>query len=152
MAKALKRVLLAGVGGLVAIVALLFIAGAVIGYGSAQGAIDPQAGTPIIMGVTALLLMIGAFWLGVFWMRAIDEAAREAHKWAWYWGGTAGMAVGGVFMLMSAIPREASIPFPLLMSDTPDPAGYAASGAFALMMLMTLGYSIAWAVWWLRHR
>lgn len=152
MAKALKRVLLAGAGGLVAILALVLIASVAIGYGSAHGAIDRDMGVPIVMGVSALLLMVGAFWLGVFWMRVIDEAAREAHKWAWYWGGTAGMAVGGVFMLLSAIPREAPIPFPLLMSDTPDPAGYAASGAFILMMLMTLGYSIAWAVWWLRHR
>jgi hypothetical protein len=74
MAKGLKRVILAGVGGLVALLALLFVVGAVIGFASAKGAIDPKAGMPIVMGT------------------------------------------------------------------------------FALMLLMTVSYSIAWAIWWWRHR
>ena len=152
MAKGLKRVILAGVGGLVALLALLFVVGAVIGFASAKGAIDPKAGMPIVMGTFALLVMAGSFWIGVLWMRSIDEAAREAHKWAWYWGGTAGMALGGVLMLLSAVPRQTPIQVPLAFGGIPDPAGYAATGAFALMILMTVSYSIAWAIWWWRHR
>lgn len=152
MAKGLKRVIMIGLGGLLAILLAVFLATAAIGYGTAQGAISVGASVPLFMGVVALLLMVGAFWIGVLWMRSIDEAAREAHKWAWYWGGTAGMAVGGVFMLLSAVPRETPLQVPLIMGGTPDPAGYAATGAFGLMMLMTLGYSIAWAIWWWRHR
>ncbi|RZJ04330.1 MAG: hypothetical protein EON89_08240 [Brevundimonas sp.] len=148
----MKRVILVGVGGLAALLVLLTLVGAAIGYASAKGAIDASAGMPLVIGAFALLVMAGSFWIGVLWMRSIDEAAREAHKWAWYWGGTAGMAVGGVLMLLSAIPRRAPLQVPLAFGGVPDPAGYAATGAFGLMMIMTLGYSIAWAIWWWRHR
>jgi hypothetical protein len=148
MARGLKSTVMVAIGGLIALLLVLFLVGTAIGYGS----ISMGAGVPLLVGGVALLLMVGAFWVGVLWMRSIDEAAREAHKWAWYWGGTAGMAVGGALMLLTIVPRDVPLRVPLILGDTPDPAGYAASGAFGLMMLMTLGYSVAWAVWWLRHR
>ena len=79
-----------------------------------------------------------------------DEAAREAHKSAWYWGGTAGMAVGGVAMVLSRLPQAASIRIPTL--GDPTPAGYAATGAMMMLCLMLLGYTLAWAWWWLARR
>ena len=152
MAKGLKNVLILGLSGLLAICLILVLAGIAVGYGSERGGPSAEASVPFVMVGLALVLMTGSFWIGVLWMRSIDEAAREAHKWAWYWGGTAGMAVGGVLMLLSGIPRRSPLQVPLVMGGTPDPAGYAASGAFALMMMMTLGYTIAWAIWWWRHR
>lgn len=148
MARGLKNVAMIGLGGLIAVLLLLFLVGTAVSYGS----VSVGASVPILMGGVAILLMTGAFWVGVLWMRSIDEAAREAHKWAWYWGGTAGMSLGGALMLLAVIPRDTPVQIPLVLGTTPDPAGYAASGAFGLMMLMTLGYSLAWVVWWLRHR
>lgn len=148
MAKGLKSMAMIGIGGLLAFFLILFILGMAVSYGSTSA----RTSASLLMGGVAVILMTGAFWTGVIWMRSIDEAAREAHKWAWYWGGTAGMALGGVLMLLSVIPRETPVQIPLVLGETADPAGYAASGAFALMMLMSLGYSVAWAIWWLRHR
>ena len=38
-----------------------------------------------------------------------DEAAREAHKAAWYWGGSGGMAVGGVLICLATLPQAGVI-------------------------------------------
>ncbi|MNE97170.1 hypothetical protein D3C80_1954760 [compost metagenome] len=85
-------------------------------------------------------------------MSSIDEAAQEAHKWAWFWGGSSGMAVGGVLVIMASLPQSAMIQIPAWYSDRTDPAAYAATGAFAMLTLMLIGYTVAWAWWWLGRR
>ena len=40
--------------------------------------------------------------------RDASEAAQEAHKWAWFWGGSSGMAVGGVFVILASNTPTAS--------------------------------------------
>src|SRR5690606_7138164 len=37
------------------------------------------------------------------WWRGLDEAAKEAHKWAWWWGGTLGFVVGGAAVVIAAL-------------------------------------------------
>lgn len=152
MAKGLKRVLMLGAAGFVGILALLFVAGVAIGYLSAHGAVDVNAAAPWVLGAFAIAISIGSLWLGSAWMRSIDEAAQEAHKWAWYWGGSTGMTVGCALLALSGMPRETELSFPLPPGMTPDPAGYAAAGAFAMLLLMIIGYAVAWAFWWWRRR
>lgn len=107
-----------------------------------------------LTGLTGLLVnllingmaMAVAMVLCVWWWRRIDEAAREAHKWAWWWGGCSGMAVGGAALLTL-----------ILRDDDPLLAGMAGSQVLALGMALTLGfllvgYSIAWLVWWAQRR
>jgi hypothetical protein len=148
----LKRVLLGSLVGVVAVLGLLLLATVGVGVMAANDVIDTQHGILAVMGFFAVLIMVGAFVIGVFWMRSIDEAAREAHKWAWYWGGTAGMSLGGVLMILSSLPQASGFTLPVVFGGRADPAGYAATGAFAMMMLMVIGYTIAWAIWWWRHR
>ena len=100
MAKGLKSVFLWSAVGLAALIALLFVGAAVVGYFSAQGSVDEDRAIFWVMGVFVVLIMIGAMVAGAAWMRSIDEAAREAHKAAWYWGGSGGMAVGGVLLCL----------------------------------------------------
>lgn len=98
--------------------------------------------------VALVVLMAAAFAISAGWMRSIDEAAQEAHKSAWYWGGSAGLAVGGVFIILAALPQAARWGGLPALWGRSDPAAYAATGAFALMTLMMAGYGIAWAIWW----
>lgn len=150
MSKQLKRVLVRSVIGMVVVLAVVFIAAVAVGYFAAHGSVDADRAVVWIMAPFAVVAMIGAFWIGAAWMRSIDEAAQEAHKAAWYWGGTAGMALGGVPLILTVLPQAETLDLPALAGRT-DPAAYMATGAFAMMMLMTLGYIVVWAWWWLRR-
>lgn len=152
MPQGLKRVALFTVLGFVGLVLVLVLAGVALGFLAAHGAVDPAAGLVWIMGGFAVLMMIGALAVGVGWMRSIDEAAREAHKSAWFWGGSAGMAVGGVAIILAALPQAEQAFVPSWFAGRSDPAAYAATGAFGMMGLMLVGYTIAWAWWWWKRR
>ncbi len=152
MAKGLKSVFLWSGAGLAVLIVLMFVAAAAVGYLAAQGDLDPDRAMVWVMGVFLTLLTVGSMAVGVAWMRSIDEAAREAHKSAWYWGGSGGMALGGFLVCLATLPRAASIHIPSWIDGRTDPAAYAATGAFAILLLMLIGYILAWAWWWLRRR
>lgn len=104
-----------------------------------------------MVGLAVLFTAIGAVTLSVLWMRTIDEAAREAHKWAWFWGGSSGMGVGLIGVVLATMPHAASLRIPGFAGRS-DPAAYAATGAYIIVLLVMLGYAIAWAWWWLGKR
>lgn len=149
MAKGLKSVFLWSAVGLAALIALLLVGAAVVGYLSARGGIDEDRAIVWVMGAFVILVMTGAMVAGAAWMRSIDEAAREAHKAAWYWGGSGGMAVGGVLLCMATLPQAAAIRIPSWLDGRTDPAAYAAIGGFGMMLLMLIGYAVVWAWWWI---
>jgi len=134
----------------------LFILAGVAGFlsGVVSGATGDTSDRPLIwgMGAFAVLAMIGAMAVSVFWMRNIDEAAREAHKSAWFWGGTGGMAAGGVLVILASLPQAESLNLAAWFTDRTDPAAYMATGAFAMLTLMIVGYALAWVWWWLARR
>lgn len=152
MAKGLKSVFLWSGVGLAALTALALLAGVTVGYFAAQGDVDPDRAMAWVLGVFIILMMVGSLAVGAAWMRSIDEAAREAHKSAWYWGGSGGMAVGGVLVCLSTLPQAAPLRIPSWLDGRTDPAAYAATGALAMLLLMLAGYMAAWAWWWLRRR
>jgi hypothetical protein len=82
------------------------------------------------------------------WWRNIDEAAREAHKSAWYWGGCAGLAVGGAIVAGLVVLGDAP---PLLLVGKASPTGYFASGALGMAFTQIAGYAVAWTYWWARR-
>lgn len=152
MARGLKSVFLWSGIGLIGLIIVVLLAGIVVGYLSAEGSVDLDRAMLWIMGVFATLMMIGGLAAGAAWMRSIDEAAREAHKSAWYWGGSGGMALGGVLVCLAVLPQAESLRIPSWLEGRTDPAAYAATGAFGMMLLMLIGYGVAWAWWWLRRR
>ena len=125
-----------------------FVRGVLAGYGGQAGWFDGQAVEQIVIAVFAAVLMAGALWIGAEWMRVIDEAAREAHKAAWYWGGTAGMCVSGVgLVLASGGPwREVIAGW---IGSGAAPVDYVSAGAALMIAPMLIGYILVWVWWWL---
>jgi hypothetical protein len=153
MATSKRALIIRSVLAVLALLVLVFITAAVAGYLQESG-VDLDVGKVAFWVLTpfAVVVMGGAIWLGARWMGAIDEAAREAHKAAWYWGGSSGMAVGGVLMILSSLPGAEALAIPTWLHGRTDPAAYATTGAFMLMSLMVAGYAICWAWWWLARR
>ncbi len=120
------------------------VAGAAIAIlGDQPGAV----GVGVTVAIITAAMMIG-FALCLWWWRGIDEAAREAHKWAWWWGGTGGIGVGGVVLItLDVVSDDATAS--LFGTDTNDLFG---AGMLSVLIFQVLGYGIAWAAWWLRHR
>lgn len=149
-----RKLLLRSGGVVVGVLGLSFVGGIAVGYLKASGA-NLELDTAvfwILATMVAAVIMVGAIWGGALWMKAIDEAAREAHKAAWYWGGSSGMAVGGVLMILSSLPGAETLAIPTWLAGRTDPASYAATGALIMMGLMLVGYGIVWAWWWLGRR
>lgn len=94
------------------------------------------------------LVMAGTLLICIWWWRHLDEAAREAHKWSWFWGGM-GMAVGAVLLLVLSLRRD-EILLPRWVGETPP--DLLLSGMMAILLFQVAGYSLAWAWWWLGRR
>jgi hypothetical protein len=153
MAQGLKRVALYTLFGFLALAGLSFAIGIFVGYVSAHGGgVDADRISLWLVTGIAVVSMAGAMAITIGWMRAIDEAAREAHKSAWFWGGCGGMAVGGVLVILASIPQAAALDVSGWLPVRSDPAAWMALGASALALLMIAGYTLAWAWWWWRRR
>ncbi len=119
--------------------------------GAASAFLGEQPG-PVGTAVTAALVtaaMAAGFTACLWWWRGIDEAAREAHKWAWWWGGTGGMAVG-IVLLLTLMLRAEDQSLSAKLGSTP--ADIFVSGMMCLLLFQVVGYLLAWAGWWLKHR
>lgn len=109
--------------------------------------VDAPAIVTLAIGAAALAALLACT---VWWWARLDEAAREAHKWAWWWGGSAGMALGGALLIGAvSLIRDGGTP-DVLLGRSPDDLLYA--GAMGMILCQVLGYGIAWAFWWLRRR
>ena len=105
---------------------------------------ETAGGLSLAVNVVAMLL---AFGLCVAWWRGADEAVREAHKWAWWWGGSTGMAMGAALMLTAQWgPGQFSA-----LADM-EPLNAFAMGIGLVIGLQAIGYVVAWAWWWLSRR
>ncbi len=94
-----------------------------------------------------------------FYVRRLDEAAWEAQKHAWMWGGLAGMLIG--FLLMVA-----PTPIGAVISDTVaalaarsgedrvfSPLDHAFHlGALYILIAQGIGFFIVWIGWWAARR
>ncbi|WP_296597312.1 hypothetical protein [Phenylobacterium sp.] len=80
------------------------------------------------------------------WWGALDEVAREAHKFAWYWGGSFGMGVAGALLILV---DSQKIPVPQIL---PGLHSDFAIGAATVMLAQITGYLVAWAGWWWTRR
>jgi hypothetical protein len=122
-------------------IVLIFAAEVVLVMG--LHAYDIHLGLPLSL-LTVMLFLVPAVWLGGLYWHRIDEAAREAQKTAWYWGGSFGLGFGvigvSLFARLGFAPPDAS---PTLLMT------YGAVGVAAAQLI---GFGIAWALWWARRR
>jgi len=117
-----------------------FVAGMAAGLGL-NSAVAFALGAAIVLGLI--------FVICIWWWNRLDEAAREAHKWAWWWGGTAGSAIGGVFLVAAvALGRSGHSMMPAGTSI--EDAIYA--GGMGILLCQVVGYGVGWAAWWLQRR
>jgi hypothetical protein len=95
--------------------------------------------------------IMGLIWAVLAWnfvmryWREIDEAAREAQKWAWYWGGSLGMGLGLSATASHAI--EISQWFPDATRHQ-----LMTYGAGVVLAGQIIGFHVAWAYWWWSRR
>lgn len=126
-----------------AVMGVCVLAGAVAGGVSAAFGERGMTGGIVVALATSVAMALG-LWSCTHWWRGLDEAAQEAHKWAWWWGSTFGLAIGGVAL------------FTLVLSsgDTlrGEPKDLVLAGAAFVALVQTVGYGIAWTIWWLRRR
>lgn len=152
MAKGLWKIIALSLAGVLAIMVLVIVGAVATVFASDRGLIEEDTALLAIIGVMAVLMMALALWLGFAWMVRIDEAAREAHKAAWFYGGSIGLAVGGVFTILATAPPAERLAIPSPFDGRTDPAAYAATGALGMMALMLVGYAVVWGWWWLARR
>jgi hypothetical protein len=95
--------------------------------------IHEPAFLPLVLG---MMLFSGV--ATVVYYRRLDEAALEAHKFAWLWGAQSGLFVATCLALIAFITSE----------DT----GTGMDGVFFTVSAAFIGYGIAWGVWWFRKR
>lgn len=132
--------------GYLAALGLTLVAGVLGALGSDYFGAWPGT-TGFLLTLLVNTVALGAAVLvGVWWWRGIDEAAREAHKWAWWWGGCSGLFVGAIFLL-TALNRPAEAELGGL-----DINQIFAAGMVVILLCQVIGYGIAWAVWWAQRR
>lgn len=123
----------------------LFISGGLIGFLSKALAPMP----PAVMA-TFFVVSVGLVtWAAFYCWSLLDEAQKEAHKWAWYWGGSTGLMVGAIVVLIAlkVDPHLAEAIRPNGSSAT-----FVAMGFMGAALSTVAGYGVAWAAWWLTRR
>ncbi len=118
------------------VVVLAFVGAITDGIGNDPGGV--RFGLPFAVAVLTFGLA-----LSIYLWRGLDEAAREAHKWASYWGASGGIAVA---MPLFLFPDSERLRTAVGLGDT------FAEGAWTLVLLQLAGYGLAWGAWWLRRR
>lgn len=128
------------------IMGLSMLAGAFAGVGGAITGDQPGLTgfmTSLAINGAAMAIAMG---LCVWWWRRIDEAAREAHKWAWWWGGCSGMAVGGALLLTLLLRDDVVFGATMATNEA------LAAGMAVMLGFLLIGYTIGWVVWWAQRR
>jgi hypothetical protein len=133
----------------VLLVGAVFAFGVIIGFwGSSvpEGAEQPWPLTLFVATGVLVLLPAAVLYVVKHW-GGLDEAAQEAHKWAWYWGGSIGIIPG--FVVVSS--RTLGLRWAEVLGFD-QPRELIVFGALTVMGSALAGYLIAWGVWWLRRR
>ena len=130
---------------------LLGVVALIVGLLAAARALDLGTGefAAVHTGLM-LVVMAGALAVCLYWWRRTDEAAREAHKWSFFWGATCGIAVLGV-ALPPLLPGGGLVRLARGF-DFDGETGLVLFGLLLALIVQLVGYTIAWAVWWLKRR
>ncbi len=127
-----------------------YFAGAVAA-GAAMGVANSMGiGFDAVLWVGGLLMILGTPFV-LWWWKHADEAVREAHKWAWFWGGGTGLLVGLIWGIADARLGQRGLEG-VFSNYIGTPLTVFEGGMLFLMLTMSAGYLAGWAIWWLRHR
>lgn len=138
-----------GARGLAVTAAATLVLGVLGGIGAALLSERPGPGGMLLTGGFISLMLAAVFAVSIWWWRRVDEAAREAHKWSWFWGGSCGMLVGFVFMLTLSV-RDTALSLPVWVGSSP--VEILNAGMMSILLFQLAGYAIAWAWWWWTRR
>ena len=72
---------------------------------------------PVVSGLVVLAVGGLVLWLSARWWIVADEAVREAHKFSWFWGGSAGMVLVGAVAVPLPPAVALSVPVPVSASE-----------------------------------
>ncbi len=136
---------------MIATIVAALVFGGVVGFVSSWretelGTENPSAllGWGLLIGLPLACLVTIPYWM------RLDEAAREAHKAAWLWGGGAAYTLAAMGAALLAVsPIGATVPSILKRTDG---AGRFADGVLFTVVLQSFGYGAAWLIWWARKR
>jgi hypothetical protein len=119
------------------------VLGGVIGAGAAAlEAMNIAIPRPLLAAVVTLGIPLVGWATWVYW-RNVDEAAREAHKFAWFWGGSGGMLLGLPIMILTTSAKLEAL------FGSREPSEWVMGGLLAMLVLQLVGYGLVWAGWWL---
>lgn len=138
-----------GKSGMAALAIVALLLGGFVGYDMASGG-NLVKNNPVVVHAITFVIMGLTFAFSLVWWSAIDEAQREAHKWAWYWGGSCGLLVAVPAFVFSHIYGDAFVQ-PLLQAVGYENRAFE-GGLVVGLFPPVIGYVIAWGIWWLRHR
>jgi hypothetical protein len=128
---------------------LLFVVMAASGLLLGFGARAVNLSGAALVAMIAFLIVAAGFGAVVYWRR-LDEAAREAHKFAWYWGGSFGMAIA--IVLAVTLTRGGLDTQLARMSEAAGPGNFVSLGMMAAMGVQAVCYLVVWAGWWISKR
>ncbi|MBB4799724.1 hypothetical protein HNP32_003484 [Brevundimonas bullata] len=106
----------------------------------------PQLGVVLLAAAVAVFSAIHS----LHWWRALDEAAKEAHKWAWWWGGNLGLVVGGAGVVAATLMGLDVNLLPAFVQRSD--AALVATGVLGVFAAQAVGYGLAWCGWWMARR
>lgn len=131
---------------LMAAMAFGLVVGGALGFfsGGNEGRVEMPG---LLLGLDFSALLGLLMWLTAIYWRRLDEAAREAHKWAWFWGGN--VALVPLVVGFAILTSNPDTPVPMLLGMEPTPAGYVATGGLIVVLTLLAGYTLAWLFWWL---
>jgi len=97
----------------------------------------------------AAVILIATSWLVRLYWRAIDEAAKDAQKTAWFWGASLA-AIPGVVLLEVLSARRFGLS-EHLQSLAPH-MSQLVMGGLIIILAQLAGFLLAWAIWWAGKR
>jgi hypothetical protein len=114
--------------------------------GKHLGLMREPVGTAVVTAAMLALVLPGT----LYYWRRLDEAAKEAHKFAWYWGGTMGLLVA--FVTFAAITASGGELITTGLHGHTTPEAFVALGVIGVLAPQLVGYAVAWAGWWVAKR
>lgn len=129
---------------------ILFLLGVMFGSMMASFDEGELAGRWLVLaGVAIIIVTIPATW--IYW-QSLDELAKEAHKSAWMWGGSFGMLIVALpLMLLVGGIKSGRLDFGGLDPEIASLLGFSAGAGITIFGAVG-GYLIAWVIYWLRKR